>query len=150
MKVFSLHPAVAWYFATLFITKRYLAFIRRMLKIQNAKFSTFWRFPPNAQNSWREPCYRLIGLAICVFYDVHASTIYVYMLRSQAPGSLKFVIFSHIQNFLIIRVKLQWWVCSFLLCLPKKFCWIFIGIKSLNAGWIDIAKSWISLTLSQL
>ena len=52
---FSLHPKVAWYFETLFITKRWLAFIRRTLKIQNAKFSTFWRLTPNAQNSWREP-----------------------------------------------------------------------------------------------
>ena len=25
-------------------------------KPQNAKVSTFWRFPPNAKNSWREPC----------------------------------------------------------------------------------------------
>ena len=41
MDDFSLHPAVAWYFAKLFITKRWLAFIRRTLKIQNAKFSTF-------------------------------------------------------------------------------------------------------------
>ena len=41
MDVFSLHPAVAWYFARFFITKRWLAFIRRTLKIQNAKFSTF-------------------------------------------------------------------------------------------------------------
>ena len=31
-------------------------------KFQNAKFSTFWRFPPNAQNSWREPWLaRLVG-----------------------------------------------------------------------------------------
>ena len=30
-------------------------------KIQNAKFSTFWRFPPNAQNSWREPCHALLS-----------------------------------------------------------------------------------------
>ena len=53
--IFWLHPAVAWYFARLFITKRWLAFIHRTLKIQNAKFSTFWCFPPSAQNSWREP-----------------------------------------------------------------------------------------------
>ena len=39
--VFSLHPAIAWYFARLFITKKGLAFIRRTLNIQNAKFSTF-------------------------------------------------------------------------------------------------------------
>ena len=39
--VFSLHAAVAQYFARLFITKRWLALIRRPLKIQNAKFSTF-------------------------------------------------------------------------------------------------------------
>ena len=25
-------------------------------KIQNAKFSTFWRFLPKAQSTWREPC----------------------------------------------------------------------------------------------
>ena len=55
MNDFSLHPAVAWYFARLFITKRWLAFIRQTLHIQNAKFFTFWHFPPNAQNSWREP-----------------------------------------------------------------------------------------------
>ena len=41
MNVFSLHPAVAWYFARLFITKRWLAFIRWTLKIQNVKFSLF-------------------------------------------------------------------------------------------------------------
>ena len=56
MDVFSSHRAVAWYFARLFITKRWLAFTRQTLIIQNAKFSTFWGFPPNAQNSWREPC----------------------------------------------------------------------------------------------
>ena len=41
MDVFSLHTAVAWYFARLFITNRWLAFIRHTLKIQNAKFSIF-------------------------------------------------------------------------------------------------------------
>ena len=78
MDVFSLVPAAAWYFARLFITKRWLAFIRRTLKIQNAKFSTFWRFPPKRSkflertltqgttypNSEQGTCYTIFSAAI--------------------------------------------------------------------------------------
>ena len=41
MDVFSLHPAVAWYFARLFITKRWLAFIRRTEKFRMPNFLLF-------------------------------------------------------------------------------------------------------------
>ena len=78
MDVFSLVPAAAWYFARLFITKRWLAFIRRKLKFQNAKFSTFWRFPPKRSkflertltqgttypNSEQGTCYTIFSAAI--------------------------------------------------------------------------------------
>ena len=66
--VFSLHPAVVWYFARLFITKRWLAFIHRTPEIQNPKFSTFWRFPPKAQNSWREHWLESIATELCSNY----------------------------------------------------------------------------------
>ena len=55
MNVISLHPAVAWYFARLFITKIWLALIRHCSKFRMPKFLLFDIFPQTLKISGENP-----------------------------------------------------------------------------------------------
>ena len=71
MNVFSLHPAVAWYFARLFITKKWLAFIRRTKKFRMPNFLLFDVFRRTlkipGENPALQVCYLMINTLPGIF-----------------------------------------------------------------------------------